>query len=515
MDYCLTGSMAVLDVTARYREGHAPVQVPAGHGPTSSGSRRSPPSAGPFPTDQSDRLALSELLDKFHLLGVETYRAERPFQAGGRTLPSGTVVVPTSQPFGGMVKTLLERQDYPDLRTKTHLWQGVPRRVEVEGGPLRPYDVAGWTLPSQMGLEAVELGAPGSQLSLSRIGGTDAGLSALPDPPARGTVLLHPSDGASWKAVNALLQRGVSVERERGGTRRFVIGPEGVEDLLDVVDSMGVWPASDVMAQPMPPSEALGVPRVGLYRPWQGNSDEGWLRWILEHYGFPYTTLRNDRVREGDLNREFDAILLPSMGTRAILEGNREGQVPPEYAGGIGEEGLKALRSFVRDGGTLFLHEGASALALDSFDIPVADVSSEARDGGFYSAGSVLRLDWNPSDLLTAGLDPHGVAFIASRVMLFEITPGAASNASGAAGELVASPVREAAPTALGSFPSEGDLLLSGYLEGGGQLAGKAAAVEVPYGSGRLVLVGFSLHNRAQTVADFKLLFNAISGASG
>ncbi len=64
------------------------------------------------------------------------------------------------------MKTLFERQDYPDLRTKTHLWQGIPRRVEVEGGPLRPYDVAGWTLPLQMGVEAVEVGehAPGRDL---------------------------------------------------------------------------------------------------------------------------------------------------------------------------------------------------------------------------------------------------------------------------------------------------------------------------------------------------------------
>jgi hypothetical protein len=36
--------------------------------------------------------------------------------------------------------------------------------------------------------------------------------------------------------------------------------------------------------------------------------------------------------------------------------------------------------------------------------------------------------------------------------------------------------------------------------------------VEVPYGEGRLILVGMSLHNRAQMVANFKLLFNAIAG---
>ena len=65
-------------------------------------------------------------------------------------------------------------------------------------------------------------------------------------------------------------------------------------------------------------------------------------------------------------------------------------------------------------------------------------------------------------------------------------------------------------PSVLGSFPPEGPLLLSGYLEGEEAIQGRAAAVEVPYGDGRLVLIGFSLHNRAQMTANFKILFNAL-----
>jgi len=95
-------------------------------------------------------------------------------------------------------------------------------------------------------------------------------------------------------------------------------------------------------------------------------------------------------------------------------------------------------------------------------------------------------------------MDPDGVAFVSSRASLFEIL--------GEGEEPVGSPV------ALGRFPEEGDLLLSGYLEGGEGIAGISPVLDVPYGDGRLVLVGFSLHNRAQMVANFKLLFNAVTG---
>jgi hypothetical protein len=95
-------------------------------------------------------------------------------------------------------------------------------------------------------------------------------------------------------------------------------------------------------------------------------------------------------------------------------------------------------------------------------------------------------------------MDPEGVAFVSSRTSLFEIT----GEGQGVVGT----------PKVVGSFPEEGPLLLSGYLEGGEVITGGSPVTEVPYGEGRLVLVGFSLHNRAQMVANFKLLFNAIAG---
>jgi hypothetical protein len=41
------------------------------------------------------------------------------------------------------------------------------------------------------------------------------------------------------------------------------------------------------------------------------------------------------------------------VSSEDIVEGRSPGTVPPEYAGGIGDAGVRALREFVRDGGTL------------------------------------------------------------------------------------------------------------------------------------------------------------------
>ncbi|MGD2120908.1 MAG: M14 family metallopeptidase [Gemmatimonadota bacterium] len=517
VEYCLTASKAVLDVVARYREDMLLSKYRLAQANIERFEEERP-YGWALPLDQGDPMALMELVDKMELLGIEVYQAVEPLSAGGRTLPQETLVIPTSQPFGGFVKTLFERQDYPDLREKTHLWQGIPRRVDVESGPLRPYDVAGWTLPLQMGLEAIELSSPASELSLRPF--QDIWSVNPSDRMADRIWYLYPGDGGGWRALNGLLARGVPVAVETRGEERFVVETGHGEDLREVFLAMGrvakAGAALSGSAGPTADTRPLSPFRVALYRPWQGNMDEGWIRWILEHYGFPFTELRNDRVRAGALKEDFDAIILPSVGARSLLDGNREGSVPAQYVGGIGEEGVEALKIFAREGGTLLFHEGSAELALEAFDLPLQEVSEESRDGGFYSAGSILRFSWNPDSPLTRGMDPEGVAFVTSRTQMFEAAGGTGTveGAETAGGTEGTSPSEGhvGTPRVVGSFPTQGPLLLSGYLEGGEAVAGRAPVVEVPYGDGRVILVGFSLHNRAQMVANFKVLFNAIAG---
>ena len=42
---------------------------------------------------------------------------------------------------------------------------------------------------------------------------------------------------------------------------------------------------------------ALRKPRIAVYQPWGSNMDEGWTRWLLDRYGFEYTTLHPQDLR--------------------------------------------------------------------------------------------------------------------------------------------------------------------------------------------------------------------------
>ena len=170
------------------------------------------------------------------------------------------------------------------------------------------------------------------------------------------------------------------------------------------------------------------------------------------------------------------------------MKGNPPGTVPPQYVGGIGEQGADNLLAFVRSGGTLICMGDASELPIERFDLPVMS-DLDNRDGGdpFYAPGSILQVNLDPTHPLGFGRkSPQPIYF--AQTPVFDVNGSAVSVAD---------------------FP-EFNPLMSGWIFGDEKIRGKSALVDAPLGDGRVILFGFRPQHRAQPHTTFKILFNAI-----
>src|SRR5690606_6923758 len=123
---------------------------------------------------------------------------------------------------------------------------------------------------------------------------------------------------------------------------------------------------------------------IGLYKSWQEPMEAGWTRWLFDQYGLRYDTLKDARIRAGDLVRDYDVILLQSQSARSIRQGYPPGTMPPEYTGGIGDAGAEALRRFVEEGGRLVAIEGATDFVIDLFGLEVTNAVAGLSSRQFY-----------------------------------------------------------------------------------------------------------------------------------
>jgi hypothetical protein len=243
----------------------------------------------------------------------------------------------------------------------------------------------------------------------------------------------------------------------------------------------------------------VSKPALGLYRSHVPAIDEGWTRWTLERNDLSPRPISDPEARAGLLTA-FSAIVIPDQPPRTILNGYRAGAMPPEYAGGLGTEGVKGLRYFVEQGGTLICLNRASDFVIEQFKLPLRDVVAGLPRTDYYVPGSILRIELDTSHPIARGMPKESIAW-AEDSPVFEVIT------SGTQFSIPASNVH-----VIGWYSRVKDPLLSGWLLGGNRIKGKAALVEVTMGKGRIVLFGFRPQYRAQSLATYPLFFNAING---
>ena len=465
-----------------------------------------PPRAFLVPPDQRDPHTALKMLEVLQRGGVQVRQAVNRFSADGVEYSSGTFVIPMAQPFRAHAKDLLEIQHYPR------------RRPSAKAPPERPYDIAGWTLPLQMGVNAIEVVKQFEVHSVLLDGiPKQAGILHLVQEPV--AFLFKNRTNVEAIAVNRMLNRsdkeGESVETEtlswctRKMTVQGEVFPRGSilirttripihlsSELKKLTASLGIEIyAIDVI----PPEEDLSplrLPRLGLYKPWVASIDEGWTRWVLEQHEFSYRTLTDAEIRAGGLAERYDAIILPDMPASKILQGHAAGTLPPEYVGGIGAGGAANLRTFAENGGTLICLNKACELPIKHFGLGVNNVveasgqtnAHESKKDLFFCPGSLLRVFAETKHPIAHGLNREMAVFFKSGPV-FEMRGG------------------NALPIA--SYPNFNPLM-SGWIEGEKRILQKVAALDVSLGNGQVVLFGFKPQHRGQSHGTFKLLFNAI-----
>jgi hypothetical protein len=218
--------------------------------------------------------------------------------------------------------------------------------------------------------------------------------------------------------------------------------------------------------------------------------DEGWTRWLLERYGFTFRNIYNAEMIAGGLGDRYDVIVLTDTGRGSIIEGYPKGSIPPRFAGGIGNEGVRALDEFVRNGGSLVCLNNVGNLAIEQLNLPVENVVAGLDRREFYVSGSILEVTVDPSQPVMTGMPERAKVFLA-RSPIFAVEEGFEGKV-------------------LAKHAAFGSPLLSGYLLGPEHLHGYAAALEVEHGDGRVVLLGMKPQWRAQPHGTFPILFNSV-----
>jgi hypothetical protein len=504
MDYELLVSDAALETMSKYRR-----ELLRG---VASMAEEAVASA---PADEAWRIPVEDQRDRFTAMELASLMLEHGVEVR-LSADKKSFLIPTAQPYGRFVDEMMGIQRYPEV----HPAQG--------SGILEPYDVAAWSLPVMMGVKAEKIqlaqgGLPAST-KLQYVTG-DIASGGLVGAGSYYSVPLQ--QNRIFEAINAMPRNGLKVFilRKPNQVPTIIFFDPPSENHSDKgapetdKSTAAHLPLSRIATKfnlrmhaiPELPKDAVPLKpvRIGLYKSYIPSMDEGWTRFILETYAFDVKNIENKQVKAGNLNAAYDVIILPDSSREIIVDGRqgREGyqeELPPEYTGGIGKEGVRALKEFVDKGGTLITLARASEVVMgEEFNLPVRNAISAAGGRGsastsdFNIPGSLLRVYVDSQHPVGYGMPKEVAAFVDAPLAFQTTVPGPDTQRS-----------------VIAWYPDDAkDILISGYAHGAERLERKAAVVSFTRGKGKIVLFGFRVQHRAQTEGTFQMLFNAIEWA--
>ncbi len=500
VDYELICARSLLTLAARYKAFFQRNLRDMGRSAIDKGLS-TPPYGWIIPPEQRDPGTTTEMVRILHESGVEVSRARQPFTYGGIRYPAESRLLLASQPYRSHLKDMMEPQIYP-------------AQFNAKGEAEAPYDVAGWTLPLQMGVQATPM-ANRFHVETERVAVIEPTRGGI-EGNAETTPFLTMANRANddFVVLKALCDAGVEVEVAAGvateslassslgnpmkvpavGMLRFRSDKKSREVLARVLPTVSTRVVAE--AADWPPhvkTSQVRPARLGVFQPWVPCMDEGWTRFVLEKFRIRYTTLHNADIRAGKLLGRIETLVIPSIDAKTLREGFAASQTAPLYLGGLEREGAYAIRTFVEEGGTLICLENSSEYAIEELRLPVANVLKGKKRSSFFAPGSIVRVEQLDHTWLNWGA-PNTVSAYFDNSLAFEV-------------HSIQPPVQEI----LTSLRYANDHFLeSGWVLGPEQAQGRGALVSMRYGKGKIILFAFPPQHRGQPHGTFRFFFNAL-----
>jgi hypothetical protein len=353
----------------------------------------------------------------------------------------------------------------------------------------------------------------------------------------------------------------------------FIIRNVSADELTRATSELGIKVLA-VSQAPSVKTHSLPMPRIAIMHTWLNTQDEGWWRIAFDQLGVPFDYISTqDVAKDADLNKKYDVIIFgPGAGNaNAVIQGRpmygnpipwktttltpNIGKIDStdDIRPGLGWTGVMNLQNFVRRGGVLITSDDSADFAVSTGFTPGVSIQRSTR---LRAIGDVLKTRMVDSSSPIAYGYGDMLSVYCFNGPIFNITNvvGGVARRAGGAGQRATgrgtvddpdvvqgrppaelpeppAPVEtwEAAPVPeeqrrnlVGLIPADqrprvilrwGDareLLVSGLLDGGDEIAQHAALIDSPLDKGHVILFSNNPMWRGQTSGSYSLVFNAI-----
>ena len=487
----------------------------------------------------------------------------KPAQVETRTFPAGSYVVRMDQPHSRIADALLDYQYWSPRDPQQQPYDDTGWTF----GELYNTQVARVTDANVLSapLERVTgpVRAPGG------VTGTGSVFLVNHNADTALVTLRYRLKGASIDAA----EEPFSAAGQKFNRGSFIIRNVSADEMNRVTNELGLR-ASAVASAPQLKTHPVRAARIAFMHTWLSTQNEGWWRLAFDKLGVPYDYISTQTAaRDENLNAKYDVIVFAPVGRdpNSVVQGMPMWGNPipwktttltpnigkldstDDMRPGLGTAGLANLRAFTRRGGVLITTMDTAELAAQ---FGLTQGVSVSRPQRMKLVGSILRSKLVDAASPIAYGYGESLSVYADEGYVFNL-----SNVAGGRGvrrpsgdreretgrgttedpdvvqgrppaEIPEPPKAEVwealpltdeqrrnnpyvippteRPRVILRYGDARDLLVSGLLDGGGELAQHAAVVDVPTGRGHVVMFSINPVWRGETQGSYFFVFNAI-----